>query len=214
MKLSAILALLSLVALARADDPNVVREACKLPYAMEQTLDLNAFAGEWFIYEHQPDFAEWIFTKDCYCTASNLTLTQNPSQPAQRGEVVNFCHLKSPTGAYSHFAGDFNIYDQDSANHGIFLLARRVFSFVENNYYQVLDVVDNKHALLYVCSVYPVVNKPAYCTYFLSKVPPVNGQGMPADVVERFKATALKLGIYDESKWQQDYKDRQLYCWN
>eukprot|EP00455_Lapot_gusevi_P041599 TRINITY_DN4841_c0_g3_i2.p1 TRINITY_DN4841_c0_g3~~TRINITY_DN4841_c0_g3_i2.p1 ORF type:complete len:197 (-),score=13.85 TRINITY_DN4841_c0_g3_i2:77-667(-) len=124
-----------------------------------------------FIYEHQPDLAEWFFTKDCYCSGTNLTLVQSPSMPKQRGEVVNFCHYNSPTGPFAHFAGEFSIYDPDSASHGIYFLARHVFSFVENNYYQVLDIVDNTHALVYVCSAYPIINKPAYCIYFLSKVP-------------------------------------------
>eukprot|EP01098_Paradermamoeba_levis_P002413 TRINITY_DN12803_c0_g1_i1.p1 TRINITY_DN12803_c0_g1~~TRINITY_DN12803_c0_g1_i1.p1 ORF type:complete len:223 (-),score=41.22 TRINITY_DN12803_c0_g1_i1:131-799(-) len=129
-----------------------LRTSCALNYTMPQKLDLTAYQGTWYIYSHQPDFFEWLFTRNCYCTGTNVTA--NTTSTTSKGTVTNYCRLNSASGDVSNFGGDLKEFDAVSTVHGILLLVRHVYFFDESNYYQVLDNIDNKHALLYVCSEY------------------------------------------------------------
>ncbi|KAI9145231.1 hypothetical protein BKA69DRAFT_1035378 [Paraphysoderma sedebokerense] len=190
-----LLSVYALIAACRAASLNTGR--CDLKYQLP-SFDVKQLPGTWYMYAHIPDFIEDMFTKDCFCSASNVTVDPTSVEPSSiTGTVTSYCKLKSPTGDLSSTSAKLTQFTGFPSTTGIFRLDRNAFS--RNEQYQILDMTEDGNNALFK----------SYCLYFLSKTAPKDGQNMEPVAWDRFVAKSKELDLFDEKNLRLDYKQRQ-----
>lgn len=174
-------------------------DTCVMPTKIH-SFPSSHLEGTWYVYQHQPDFEEGLFTLGCTCTRSKLSA---PKTAGDLFEISNICNYFTTKGPVVNTLGQIKQFNESMASQG-------TFKFVLNGqaeHYQVLDITnDGKYMLASVCqNNLPTVALRSFCVYFMSRDPP-NGKNLPKSILDRFEGVAADLGLLNHRKMRLDYK--------
>ena len=188
---------------------------CYMPTKVSN-FNETLFQGTWYPYQHQPDFVEGAITSGCKCIRSEVSLSA-PSEGALVGTtgtnsltIANKCNLLSPKGPLLNSQGVLEQYNELSGQNGAF----KFTLYGRDEHYQILDVSeDGNYILATVCNNAYGITLRSFCVYYFSRTKPDGSLNLPNDILDRFTAKSIELGIYKPENMRLDYKNAAGCSW-